>query len=304
MTTPQPSRLTPQTQQRLVQRCVVDFLLGQIGRLHRLHGDLVGGAVYLAIKQATAVAQKPNGSEAPPRAISVRAVAQSLGFSYETTRRRVMSLEQAGLVRRLGEAGVAAVPGAIESKAYREAAAATHVAELALYASLAKLGIVLPDPPRGPAIDKAELDIAVAALCEDFLLRVIEIGAVPHASSMAGLVLAAMVSANADPITYDPELAVRYGRADTPPPDSVRRPATITEIGVRLGMPHEVARRRVLGLIDRGYARRVTGGYMVNMEVLQSPQMMESAMMMTQRFVQMTQGLLALGVHPNGGPTP
>jgi len=57
-------------------------------------------------------------------------------------------------------------------------------------------------------------------------------------------------------------------------------------------------RRRVLGLIERGYARRMTGGYMVSMEVLQSPRMLESGLMINQRFVQMTQGLLALGIDP------
>ena len=299
----QPARLAAQTQLRLVQRCVIDFLLGQMARLNRRHdGDMVGGAVFLAVKQATAAPFKPTPGtaswSAPPRAISVRAVAQSLGFSYETTRRRVIALEKAGLVRRLGDAGVTITPQAFERLAFREDAAASHRAALNLYAHLAKLRIAFPAPPRGPVLSPEDLDIAVAGLCDDFALRVVEIGAIPHSSTMAGLVFAAMMSANADPITYDPELAHQYGRADTPPPDNVRRPATITEIGLRLGLPHEVVRRRVLGLIERGYARRMTGGYMVSMEVLQSPRMLESGLMINQRFVQMTQGLLALGIDP------
>ena len=44
--------------------------------------------------------------------------------------------------------------------------------------------------------------------------------------------------------------------------------------------------------------RRVVGGYLVNMDMLQSPRMLESGMMIAQRFVQMTEGLLALGIDP------
>ena len=300
----QPARAAAQVHQRLVQRCVIDFLLGEVARLTARHdGDMIGGAVFLAVKQATSPLVKPPveapARPAPPRAISVRAVAQSLGASYETTRRRVMALEKAGLVRRLGESGVAVTPLALDRPEIRKGARASHEGVLRLYSCLADLGIVFPSPTKPPSLSPDELDMAVAACCGDFVLRVIEIRAVPQSSMLGGLVFAALMSANADPFTYDRELAHLYGRADTPPPDSARRPATITEIAQRIGLPHEVVRRRVLSLISRGYARRVISGYLVNMDVLQSQRMLDSGLLINQRFVQMTQGLLALGVDPN-----
>lgn len=148
-------RVAAQDQQRLVQRCVVAFLLGEVTRLADRHGgDVVGGAVFLAIKQATAPmfphAARPPGRPSPPRAVSVRAVAQSLKVSYETTRRRVIALEEEGLVRRLGDAGVAVSPQAFALKSYRDGAVETHREVLALYANLARLGVAFPAPPSPP----------------------------------------------------------------------------------------------------------------------------------------------------------
>lgn len=294
-----PPARAPVQSQRLVQRCVLDFLVGHVARINTRHaGDLIGGAVFLAIKQASAAPRQATTASATPRAISVRAVAQSLGFSYETTRRRVLALEAAGLAQRLGDAGVALTDGALVTSGYRDDAATTHQAVLQLFSNLAALGVALPAASRPPTLDGTDLDLAVAALCDDFTLRVVEIGAVPNASSLAGLVFVALAVANAEPLTYDYELANRYSRFDTPPPDSARRPATITEIGQRLGLPHEVARRRMLHLLRIGHAKRVTGGYLASMETLQSPVMMESGMLVSQRFLQMTQALLNLGVNP------
>jgi len=296
----QPGRPAAQGMLRLVQRCVISFLIDEVARMSRRHGgDMVSGAVFLAIKQATSPYGRSSGAQ--DRAVSVRAVAQSLGFSYETTRRRVIALEQTGQVRRLGDAGVSITPNAIELNGYRKDAAVTHRELLKLYAALAKLGAPLPAALRAPVLSPSELDLAVANHCDDFTLRVIEIGTFPHASSLAGVVFAAFMSANASPITYDYELARRYGRADTPPPDSVRRPATITEVAARLGIPHEVVRRRVLAMLENGQARRVTGGYLINIETLQSPRILESSMLINQRFMQMTQALLALGIDASGG---
>jgi DNA-binding Lrp family transcriptional regulator len=294
-----PGRNGAQGMPRLVQRCVISFLVDEVARMSRRHdGDIVGGAVFLAIKQATS----PYGRQgsAQVRAVSVRAVAQSLGFSYETTRRRVIALELAGRVRRLGDAGVSISPGAIELDGYRQDAAVTHRELRKLYAALARLGAPFPAAFRAPVLPQPELDLAIANHCDDFALRVIEIGTIQHASSIAGVVFAAFMSANASPITYDYVLARRYGSVDTPPPDNVRRPATITEVAMRLGIPHEVARRRVLSMLEDGKVRRVTGGYLINVETLQSPQVIESGMLINQRFVQMTQALLALGVDASG----
>ena len=271
-----------------------------MARLNRRHsGDLIGGAVFLAIKQATAINRTAASSgRNAPRAISVRAVAQSLGFSYETTRRRVIALEAAGMIRRLGESGVCLSPGALDCPKHLQDAAETHASIMSLFGKLKRLGVELPPPPKPSTLEPAELDVAVAGCCDDFALRVIEVGVFPNASSLTGVIFVALVVANADPLTYDFELANRYAGLDEPPPDSVRRAATITEIGQRLGLPHEVVRRRILHLISTGHARRVTGGYMANMEVMQSPLIMNSAMTISQRFLQMTQSLLSLGLDP------
>lgn len=75
------------------------------------------------------------------------------------------------------------------------------------------------------------------------------------------IVLIAIVDAN---VAYldEPQNAHLLPQSG-PPPDALRRPASITAIAGRLGLPYETVRRTVAGLVHEGLCRRVGRGYVI-----------------------------------------
>jgi hypothetical protein len=55
----------------------------------------------------------------------------------------------------------------------------------------------------------------------------------------------------------------RYAAVDTPPPDEVRKPVTVSTVAESLGLPFETTRRRMGRLARRGACVRVDGGFIV-----------------------------------------
>jgi DNA-binding Lrp family transcriptional regulator len=306
VTTDSPGIEAVRRQQRLIFRCVMEFLLDEGGKLSRRHdGDFVRGAVFLAIAQATRMPDGAAAGVAVPRArtISVRAISQSLALPYETTRRKVAELEALGLCRRVDDGGLAASPAAFAGEAYDAACRETWLALRGLIVRLRTLGFDFGGFDRvsaqaSPRADGQRLAEAVAVLGDDFLLRVLEAGAGPHGSILNGVLATAMLIANAELVTHDPQLAWKYAGAETPPPDSLRRPATVTELATRLGFTHETVRRRVKRFVELGWARRVTGGYLYSMARQQTPEVSNTGLMTSQRFLQLLQALRQLGVDP------
>lgn len=291
-----------QAQQRLLARCLFQFVLDEAGRLAREHdGDLVRGVVQIAIVQATRSLDgvDPDGPGAPPRAVSVRAIGQSLGLPYETTRRKVVELEEKGLCRRVSGSGVAAAP-APRDQAFLIACDASWRSLRSAIAGLNAISFdygMLEDvsaqagPPRGLPLPEA-----VASLSQAFLLRVLESAAAPHGSIPDAAIVTAMLIANAETMARDPEMARKYAGAGTPPPDSLRRPATVAEIAARLGMTRETVRRRANRYVKLGWAVRVAGGYLFSMERQQEPEVLQTGLASAHRFLQLLQAVRQLGV--------
>lgn len=289
-------------QQRLLARCLFEFVLDEVGRIARRHdGDLTRGVVWIAIKQATRTADGAESDTAgvPPRAVSVRAIGQSLGIPYETTRRKVAELAASGHCRRVSAAGVTAAPN-VHDQAWLDACEATWRSIRRAIVSLNAIGFdyemltglsAQSAPPRGLPLAEA-----AAALSETFILRVLEGGVSPHGSITDGAIVTAMLIANAESVNRDPEMARRYAGAATPPPDNLRRPATIAEIADRLGMTRETVRRRVNRYIELGWATRVSGGYLYSMDRQQSPEVLQTGLATAHRFLQLLQSLRQLGV--------
>ncbi len=291
-----------QAQQRLLVRCLFQYVLDEAGRLAREQdGDLVRGVVRIAIVQATRPLEgaDPDSPGAPPRAVSVRAIGQSLGLPYETTRRKVVELEGTGHCRRVSGSGVTATP-APRDPAFLEACEASWRSLRSAIAGLNAIGFdygmlegvsAQAGPPRGLPLPEA-----VASLGQAFLLRVLESAAAPHGSITDAAIVTAMLIANAETMARDPEMARKYAGAGTPPPDSLRRPATGAEIAARLGMTRETVRRRANRYVQLGWAVRVAGGYLFSMERQQEPEVLQAGLASAHRFLQLLQAVRQLGV--------
>lgn len=294
--------VTLQAQQRVLARGLFSYVLDEVGRLARRHdGDLVKGVVAMAITQATRGPAAGEGEDpaAATRAVSVRAIGQSLGLAYETTRRKVVELEAAGLCRRVSALGVSASP-VVRDQAFLDGCEDTWRSLRRVIATLGALGfdfgLVDGMSAQSAPARAATLAEAVAALNDAFILRVFEAGVAPHGSITDSAIITAMLIANSEPVATNPQIAWKYAGATTPPPDSLRRPATITEIADRIGMTRETVRRRVNRYIEIGWASRVTGGYLFSMERQQSPEVLQTGLASAQRFLQLLQALRVLGV--------
>lgn len=275
---------------RLILRCVLEFLLDECRSLILTHeGSITRAAIHLAVAQAS-----HRGAAGAPGAISVRAIAQSLDLAYETTRRQVGALEAAGLLARVGEAGVRISDAPTRPRIGR--ARGRLAALRALVADLKGLNFEFDPGPLGPWMEDDALAARLSDLLDDFILRVLEAGVEPYGSMLDAVIFSALVVANAEAITYDPELAATYAWSDSPPPDALRRPATITELAERLGLPHETVRRRIARHQALGWADRVRGGYLSAMSRQQAPEVIQGSQIIVQRFLQLIRAARQIGL--------
>ena len=86
-----------------------------------------------------------------------------------------------------------------------------------------------------------------------------------------GLIGAYIVQANIDQITRDPVLQRRYATLDSPPPDELRRPVSVSAVANALRLPYETVRRRVNYLAGRGLCQITPKGVLAPSAVLSSP---------------------------------
>ncbi|MDP1738978.1 MAG: helix-turn-helix domain-containing protein [Caulobacter sp.] len=289
-----------QAQARVITRCILNLILDEIARLTEHNGgDFVRAAVELSIMQATRPADGMTADAA--RAISVRAIATSLGIPYESCRRKVRELEAAGRCRRVGPTRVAIVTEAIAGPAYNAQCAERWNNLRGYLVELTAIGFDFgPFSQVSPQIAvRAPTRVqGIAALIDNFILRLIEARVSTDDSITDSAIITAMMSMNAQPMRHDHDLAWKYAGSETPPPDSARAPVTIAMLARRLRMSEDSIGRRVNLYVKRGWVRRVRGGYLFSMEQQQTPEVHQSRHMTVQRFLQLVQALRSLGIDP------
>lgn len=202
------------------------------------------------------------GLAVPPeelnRAISINAIAASLGRPFETVRRHVNALVGAGVCVRTPRGIVMQVEIATLPALHR-AVRRAHDLMVLLVDYVRAHGITLPrvrpDRPYVPsATIAATLDLVLAAA--EYLD--------PHYEDWLEMaVVNAVMAANARPITFDPVLAWRYCNVDTVPPETLRVPVSVAHVARALHIPYSTAQRQVNRSIAKGQVRRVRGGIMV-----------------------------------------
>jgi hypothetical protein len=84
------------------------------------------------------------------------------------------------------------------------------------------------------------------------------------------LVHRAILAANVAHLDVDPGKKL-FASVDTPPPDEVRRPVSVRSISQSLGIPFETVRRRVQALVEAGLCKRVKGGIIIPVQVVEGP---------------------------------
>ena len=145
-----------------------------------------------------------------------------------------------------------------------------------------------------------------ARLANGFALDMVKLGGFGR-DVIDGLLLAAISQANVAQITRSPELQRTYATLDTPPPDELRRPVSISAIANSLRIPFETARRRIAALTELGVIQTTTRGLIIPSAPLNSPfyRMVAEAnyaLVRTLYFRLRAIGLLEDLPRPNGPP--
>ena len=303
--------------QRIVTRLVLDFFLAVLRITTRIQdGNFHRGLVFLAISHASVehLPQKADlagldDSDVPGdalrRPISVNALAQTLSFSAETTRRHVQALIQRGECVRVGALGVIVPHACMVSPKVRQADIEMLAAFEKLLADLSAIGFNLqqfaaPQRPAAPdAPNRTPPALLVTRLVKHYILRTLLDGIPVHGDFMRGALFVAVMSGNSRHIAYDPKLAWRYATADEAPPDEIRKPVSIRQVAKELDLPYATVHRNLMKMAADGVFIRQGGGFIIPKAVVQRPAYLASGLRMHLWFVGMLKELFSLWNQPN-----
>lgn len=138
------------------------------------------------------------------------------------------------------------------------------------------------------------LDWASARLLVEFVLDIADL-ARDENSLLDNLIVTLVVEANVAPVNGDPALQRRYGGLDSPPPDELRRPVSVSAVASSLGMPFETVRRRIARLAEAGACQIGPKGVLVPAAQLSSPDYARRAVARYERTRRLYHDLKAVG---------
>jgi DNA-binding Lrp family transcriptional regulator len=292
---------------RLLSRLSVAFLLDLIaitrGGRHVLDTLLLTTIVQANVaeisRRADLQVQYADAVNVPPdelrRPVSLNALASSLGQPYETVRRRVGGLVREGLVE-LGSGG-AVVPGAVlTSPEYLQAGFHAYERMRRFYYDLADLGLLGELPPRNAELAAGAFPVrTMARLTSDYVLRVVEAIIVPMGDLVDGLIFLETFRSNVEHLPLEPwgpEGLDAQAMVD----DELRRPATVSALAARLGLPNETVRRHVAGLERAGALLRRRGGVITPAAALGRPELQQAIVGNVANLQRLFSALAQLGV--------
>ena len=196
-------------------------------------------------------------------AISMNAMAQSLGRPFETIRRHTNSLIASGICQR-GRRGISICPAFAAGPELQRTMRRIHDLMVLLISYLHGHGVPLPNRRTDLAYDWQ----ATMAAALDLMLAAVEYLAPHYSDWMEMRLVTAVMIANARQITFDPVLAQRFSTYATVAPDSLRLPVGIAKIARALHVPYSTAQRYATRAIAEGKLKRVPGGVMVTGQLL------------------------------------
>ena len=241
------------------------------------------------------------------RPVSIARLADASGLPFETTRRIVMRLIEAGMCTRR-EGGVI-VPVASLQRPELIRAAITHVGYVRRFVrDLQALGLVQHAPfgwtqigDEAPARDRTVARV-VFRVSAEYCLRALRLLVDTYGDLRDGVIAQTIVAANTAHLDARGGEGWRYASVDQALPDDVRKPISITRLAESLGLPFESTRRHVRRLTDAGVCLRVEGGLIVPQAVLAAPQAAQSALVNVASVRRFVRDLAVASLEVEGRP--
>lgn len=295
-------------QRRQLARLASHHFLNTTGLIAQVvNADLVTALTFLTISRANVreltddreLAQEFSALEAVPpddlrHGVSVYAVARDLGVPYETVRRHVRKLRDAGVVDS-GPEGltipqrVYASPNQIQAVEENWTLARTFVADAV------RMGLAAPGPHAPPQADVRRQVVRLSIVY--FLDSLGVIGRALDLDALSGMIFLAIGRGNLSYFAHDPEARAPYAGIGSIPPDELRRPVSTYAVSRSLNLPYETTRRYGLKLIEQGWVERnANGGLLVPASVVARPSLIQGVIALSELTQTYLAEMIALGV--------
>ncbi|MCW3837757.1 hypothetical protein ACFQ1E_17060 [Sphingomonas canadensis] len=252
---------------RLVTRLLSEMQTSIVAAgIRAFDGDLDRFVIFTLIVRQGMRSWEAAPGEEDAGAISTHSLAASLSRPFETVRRHVIALTEAGLCART-PSGVRARRQAQARPEIREAMIVAHDSLVRLVEDLARFGVPLPPARAGVAYDPA----AGLQASADVMLAVIDSNMPAHSEWLNLVLFSSILCANSRAITQDPALAQTHRDHRNPVPGALWRPVRISVLSRTIGIPESTLRRHAAELMRRGSVMRARGGLVVNEAWLNTP---------------------------------
>jgi hypothetical protein len=244
------------------------------------------------------------------RPVSILGLAQSLKKPFETTRENVNALIRDGLVIKV-DGGVIVPSAVIQSQAImaledrRWEIFCEMIAKLkaldfdfgVVLGEAAELSaLVVEDNFTPPTTSQSPRCLVSRVIAEFYLSIAVDADAAHGDDWVTGQVSIGFILLNSAAWRLNPEHAWLYSRADSPMPESLQVTTTIAEAARLTGLNEKLVRRKAQYLQEEGRLTRVEGGYLVNIDYMNGPQIKAGAAEIVSAFYRMVYELTALGV--------
>lgn len=253
--------------------------------LRLLDGDIDRVTIFALITRHTYAVQPDVTGTLP--GISAHSLAMSLSRPYETVRRHVHALVDAGWCRR-GPAGVHANPDELQSPEVTAFLRLAHDSAVRFVADLGGAGV--PMPEVGAARPYRQAAGVHAAI--DMMLAVVDTNRRVHGDWLELVVFSTIYCANSRRINRDRALARRYADGRELPPPELCPPVRTSAVARVLGLPEATVRRRIISLVEDGRVERVGKKLLVSEAWLNRPEAVATS---TQSFALVRLLLARLG---------
>lgn len=253
-------------------RLLAEMQTGSIAvGIRAFDGDLDRAIIFMVVARESELLSGHSEGHARPgergaRAISINGLAASLARPFETVRRHIHGLCDAGLCVRTS-AGVTVPPEAHERPAIKAMFHFHHDALVRLIEDMAWFGLPLPE--QRPQVDYDWRTGLAAA--HDVLLTGVEFHAHRFQRWIDLAILVAVTCANARPFIYDREVSLAHADFTQIPDEALRAPVSTGAVARAMGLATSTTHRRVSALIEKGVLVRRAGGLLVSDAELDDP---------------------------------